>query len=695
MKKVSVLICFLCLFAFVRAELATEELSSVTSEGPMPQSLVQLLQSKPKNDSYNGYLKVSLQRGDLIFGSSLNRYLDQIVDRLLAKEPELRPLITVCVLKSTTVNAFITNQGILVVNMGLIAQSMNESELAFVLAHEITHYAAHHVMSEDQKTKKEADNFDNYINYHNRSREQELEADEMGVNRFYLPSGYDAASVDGIFDLLLYGDLPFDEVPFTRAVVETAFYKFDDKLFLPSVSPIQLYENWVDSLSTHPNIKRRREIMSSILKKQSNPFTPDTVPSASFIAQRRVARHACLSIYLTQHQYDKAYYNAYVMLAKDSDDYMAQLVKVFALYGLSKHKAVQGLNDVVTSYRKVMGEQQQFNYFISKINSRELSVLALRECYLFEQKYPNQPLLTQMTRGLMVDVAQKHKLTTYNFASYPMGQQPLIEPTVVAGDSVVGRRSKSSSSKSVSDFKGVLPFMLVDLITNPEFKDRFEAIPRAEDKEVLEILSEHKKLPAIDQLVLFPPMLELRYIKRDDKRATVAREYADNITKQVFKAAPLLPINIREFSSEGQLLDVASYNYNAAIWDWVRDYIKGQDCNMIPFQRFLIEPYLSIYHDRHILLLSGAVDRKKSPLWSALSSTIPFVYVWPFALPFRITHMALPSVSTSFNVAIVDIQTSEIAMQDHCSYDTKKQAFPYINAFVYDCLYNIKKGGRR
>ena len=65
-----------------------------------------------------------------------------------------------------------TENGIILINMGLLAQLSNESELAFIMAHEIVHYVEHHIYQlntyEEALNQKDYKNY--YLQYHNRSR---------------------------------------------------------------------------------------------------------------------------------------------------------------------------------------------------------------------------------------------------------------------------------------------------------------------------------------------------------------------------------------------------------------------------------------------------------------------------------------------------------------------------------------------
>src|SRR5206468_4866989 len=84
--------------------------------------------------------------GKVLFGHSINQYIDRIADTLLASYPTLRKQIHCYAVKSSVINAFSTESGNIYINLGLIARIRSEAELASVLSHEINHYIKRHVL---------------------------------------------------------------------------------------------------------------------------------------------------------------------------------------------------------------------------------------------------------------------------------------------------------------------------------------------------------------------------------------------------------------------------------------------------------------------------------------------------------------------------------------------------------------------
>lgn len=90
-------------------------------------------------------LTTMMTNGAFIFDTPLNTYLDGVFGRILKANPDINPNTTLILSRSGSINAFTTGDGFLVLNLGLIAEMKTESELAFVMGHELGHQTLDHV----------------------------------------------------------------------------------------------------------------------------------------------------------------------------------------------------------------------------------------------------------------------------------------------------------------------------------------------------------------------------------------------------------------------------------------------------------------------------------------------------------------------------------------------------------------------
>ena len=181
--------------------------TGIKSEGPIPADLRKGLgelysEDKQRVRDYNDgklanrdrvleasyHINRLMSNGRILYGDPITRMVERIADTLLKDYPELRGELRFYTVKSSAVNAFATGQGMIFVTTGLVAQVENESQLAYVISHEIVHYYRKHnmeVLTRRIKTSDdEAEQMANFLMYHNRSREMENEADSLGLRRF-------------------------------------------------------------------------------------------------------------------------------------------------------------------------------------------------------------------------------------------------------------------------------------------------------------------------------------------------------------------------------------------------------------------------------------------------------------------------------------------------------------------------------
>ena len=83
----------------------------------------------------------------VLFNDPVTKYVNEVADSLLSGDKELRQQLRFYTVRSASPNAFATHEGIIFVNLGLIARLENEAQLALVLAHEIVHYKEQHALN--------------------------------------------------------------------------------------------------------------------------------------------------------------------------------------------------------------------------------------------------------------------------------------------------------------------------------------------------------------------------------------------------------------------------------------------------------------------------------------------------------------------------------------------------------------------
>jgi predicted Zn-dependent protease len=146
--------------------------------------------------------------GGAYHNGSLDRYLDDLVQRLAAQSdrPDIPYRLTV--LNAASINAFALPSGRLYVTRGLLALANDDAEIAAVVAHEMAHVSAKHALARANLERKSqlvssvmtdvlhdpvggrASEQRAQISLASFSRQQELDADQIGI-RTIAKAGFD------------------------------------------------------------------------------------------------------------------------------------------------------------------------------------------------------------------------------------------------------------------------------------------------------------------------------------------------------------------------------------------------------------------------------------------------------------------------------------------------------------------------
>lgn len=365
-----------------------------------------------------------LHSGRIVYGDPITNYLNTIKEEILRTNPELKQDIRIYTLLSNEVNAFTFDNGIVIVTTGLVAQVQNEAQLAYILCHEFVHYQSKHAITgyvEQRKVERGSGVYGSLsrdeedLAKYRFAKEQETEADETGL-RYYMNTRYSYAAIQGVFDVLLYSYLPIDEIPFPKDYFNEGLYVLPDNVFLDSLSSIEADEDYDDETATHPNIRKRKELVMDMLMDKSDDGRVEFLQSVeSFIEVQSLARFQGCELYLIDVEYEDALYQAYVLQQQYPDNAYLKKVIAQSLYGWAMYKNSGSTPDWHRYYKKVQGESQQVYFLFSKLNSKEFTILALKELWNLRVSDPKNQELYTMCKDLGALLHTEHDIKYTDF----------------------------------------------------------------------------------------------------------------------------------------------------------------------------------------------------------------------------------------------------------------------------------------
>ncbi|MDR0829951.1 MAG: M48 family metallopeptidase [Prevotellaceae bacterium] len=688
MKK-TLTILFLSVICAANA-LANSDLSNfeyLKSEGKMPEQVKEILSS---NKEEFQYLRTLFESGRLVYGSELNRYVEKIADELLKKDPNLRKKLSFYIYKSSAVNAMVSDEGIVLINIGLLAQARNESELAYIIGHEIVHFTDH---KKDKNHKIKITSLKEYLNHNHGSREQELEADELSLKRYFIPSGYSLQAIEGVFDVMRYGYLPFDEVPFSKSEVETNFYQFPDEYYLTAIKPIRSRADYIDTLSTHPNIQRREQILERTIEKNTDNGTAFLQGEPLFNQIRSIARFECINQDLTVHRYDRAIYNIFILKREFPNNKFLEIAEASAYYGFHKHRLNDVTDEIISDYKEVEGEMQAASHFLKQIRKKEINVLAIRKIIPVIKKYSDNKYLENIAIDAMIDLQSENEMKIEDFSDFAKDEK--IDSAIYLTQNQEDKSGDKYSKIKKAAVKYVFPsekfktvnYMLVDLHRDETFLSIYEdALRKTEDSEVLGIAKSDKPKLEKGKLLLIEPTY--RKVNRKGDNYSNSEKGAKTLFANMKRSAKAVGIDY-QLSDNKEVTTTETFNELAVSGQWYIDCMSDK-FNMVNYQSQWFVPQMQKSGIRYVNFVNLFSQNDK--FWTEAKTqtliTIPLNIV---TAPVRVLRLALPNNSQRLNFMIYDMEEVKVIFSTSYSVESTN-ASAYITQQLYNMYYFVKNG---
>ncbi len=665
-----------------------------------------------------------LYSGKVLFNDPVGVYVNQVADKLLKHDPEKRKQVRIYVVKSSAVNAFATNSGMIFINLGLIAQLETESQLAFVLAHEFTHYFNKHVVNkyvENQKITKGKKVYqslsveEKMLTRSNYSKELETEADLHGLDIF-LKSEYSTAQLKGVFDVLQYSYLPFDDVPFRKSFLETKDMTFPASYFLFKVKPIAPPEEEDEAKSTHPSIDKRRTYILERLTGQAGPNKQTYLVSENaFKAARKTARYEIASLYLAGLQYEKAIYHAYLLLQEDPGNPYLEKIVAKSLYGLSHYAAADALDKVHGDFEEVEGQSQQVYHLVHKLKPKELTAVALKYAWNLKQKHPADGELATLSDSLLRTLVFKHCENKLDFATQlPAGGHPSLPVALVSTDTTTRENKYAKIDLTTGDAQ-FIRYALVENFTDKAFAEAFDKYwgekeaasrkPKETRKQEKARLRQARQLKAqevkrirkkgaalgIDKIVMVNPW----FAKLDQRKKTpvqhVASESAEiALGNQIQENARIAKLDVEllgDYSFQGT--DTEKFNDYAFLKSWMNERLRHMDSDVTAnnLNNERVQALVAKYGTQYFCW-SGLVDvrERKRDAGTVIAYSLLLYPLLPYAIYYAVT----PKYNTYYYSLVFDLNTGKPVFTDFQFID-RKGSQDVLNSTMYNTFYQLKK----
>lgn len=669
--------------------------------------------------------------GKVLYGDPLSIYINKVADKVLEKNPKLRKELRFYVLKSYSVNAFSTNQGIIFVTVGLVSQLENEAQLAYILCHEIAHYTQKHSLESykrkndvlEGKGKFKVLDFDERIQeIYSYSKDNEFEADVEGVKMF-LKTPYNKQAALSSFDMLLFSYLPYDEIEWSLKEFQDSSYKFPVSYAPKKAKEISADEAEDDEESTHPNIRKRKTKVESILEDEEKNGALYVLGEEYFKSIQQQARIELFYILFNHAQYKKAYYLSYLYRNIYHDTSFSTLVSAYCIYAKAK-KAQSTSNSDESSKNEEFkqtdeGAYYNVSYFFNKLNEDELSILSIRETWKAYQKNKNDSFAKKLFELACDDL---FKNSNFSLSKFKEQIDTIVKTDTVSINNTTGLskvdklklKKKKQEEESTEDdeetsnnkFKQYYQFAFVDFFKNKEFKSQFKSSynkfrdkdesEKAENEFGLFLDGKDKRkqkkfgvVGGIDSLIIVNPSFSKTVYGRETKQNLIFNEQQELLLSNKFiEMAQLNGINAQALN----LLDKAhlsteTMNQYAIIMEWLTERINNSSSDL---ELFNSREATSITKDKGCskICLSGITYTIENQEFNAIAlvySLIAFP-VFPFYLYAQLHKKHRLYLSS----IVFDIESGKIIYVTSKQLNMKYKRNDYVNSQIYSLFHQLK-----
>lgn len=306
-------------------------------------------------DAYNsrwGYIKARFDEKEVYTAKDAQQYLDSLTRMIVRANPILKGNDINCYFSRSEVpNASYIGEGIILFNMGLFSRLDNESQLAFVLCHELSHYYLHHsdkaieayistmrsrnlqkelskIKKESYNKKEHAESLAKGIKFDSRrhSRGHEAEADSLGLVLMH-NAGFDPKAC--ITALAMLDTIDADTMHMAqdiRNMFTNKDFTIEDRWVTPDrqlvVDRLMTRQDSImaDSLKTHPDCKERIAQLTPVVAAFTHDSAYRSVSPAQFDQYRKRFRYETIDYAYTSDNYTAALYQAMAQLGRTPED---------------------------------------------------------------------------------------------------------------------------------------------------------------------------------------------------------------------------------------------------------------------------------------------------------------------------------------------------------------------------------------
>lgn len=627
------------------------------------------------------FMDYSLTNGTVLANDEVGNYVEKILDKLLEDRPDVREKMKVRMVRNPYVNAYATEQGIILVNLGLMSKVRNEAELAFILAHETIHF----INSHNSNLVLEEVKISNQVKYmgsdaanerlfrkHAYNRNLETEADLEGIDIF-LKAGYNAKFAYSVYDVLDSASFPFAFEPINLEPFKPDSFAFPDSVTTILPSKVVLVVD--DELTTHPGTdERRRSLKEKFGGEIEDKGAAFLVSEDDFIRARNLSRLDIAHYFNSDGLYVTGFYHSLTLLKEFPGNPYLKKALMESLY----HLAVEhNRGRFMTKYAwNDQGIEDDLAELLDDMRSEGMLIVALRQAFNYLKENPDDRYYKDVSESLMKIVIEE---TGYK----------VREVGVAYKSSRIFNGMEYLELMAADTAWRELWVRSNDIHLQEKEDDQNSENKYVQAKRTKKALRKGAQFFA-DSILVYSPF----YYQADSRKA----EYIDFLggeDKEKFFIENMEKF-LQEFGKSYNVLDVSQFsesdvdklNDMMLIGDWMDDVDIHADANLASVYSNDIDLLREKYQCNYLLVAGMYSERSVSyEIYKTAWVVLPFVN--PLAVPFYLIYSFLPQYESYFFYTLYDFNAQKVVYSEGREVKGLRNKDQIIKMHLYDLIESI------
>lgn len=656
-----------------------------------------------------------LHSGNVVYGDEISTYVEKVAEILLKNEPELKAKLRFYTLKSNETNAFSTDQGIVFVTTGLIAQLASEAQLAYVLSHEIAHYTEKHVVETfDWKTTR-SNRFNSIEKLSSYSKENELEADRVAI-KMYHAAGYSEEELVSTFDVLMYSYLPFDEIPVPFDYFNTSKLYVPQSIFNSKTFPITAIEDYNDEKSSHPNIKKRKEAVEEQKEKFPNWGNKNfLLNKTEFIEIRNIARFESIRTAIIDNDFYGALYTIFILQRDFPQSSYLKQMKALSWLSIAQFAEANRVSEVAYETDELEGESARLFATLAKLSNKARYTIALRYVYDLKKEDPNNKFISECYNRLLKVLAKEKSFNIDEYSKNTFQEAVALKnkPTEIKEEKKeeeVNSKYKRIKSKKEHDIANGIDSLdyyfygIPDIVADSLFTDKLnDLIKDLREKETDENLvltkKERKRLEkeeeeksrqvadlAIDKFVLIEPVL-FKNSKRIINQKTI-NEYThliEDIADQQLISCQ--SINLESIKENG----TSEFNKRSTLISLIEQKGNLEEIEMMPIDFNYLQTIKEEVNTENVMfsVISYEKEIEENAYALILGNLVLPIFIPVTVLVYLPKKIVSSNIVTCYSI-MLNMNTGELMNAGYQELNGKLRK-PIVGSYFYNLFANLKK----